>query len=244
MIKSSSLVRLPVSLFWSFLLLGAGCPHVFCGRGCPVLDGRLVGSGVDHSGACQGQASQSTGQETPVMPAAPSAGQRSTRRIRSRTPHLFGAPRWVCQAEASSGHSPVPSPSRLLLVSVDVLASFSPSPFNLRLCGCSGSWLQQASSSIVAAGCGIQSDRGSNSGLLPREPGSLYWELLDRRGSPAHASLNYRNIQAFYLRWHSSYPLCSCEFISVLHLYHKFNIKGQEENELSNESIFILASKN
>lgn len=243
MIKSSSVASLPVSLFWSFLLLGAGCPHAFCGRGYPVSDGRLAGSGVDQSRACQRQASQGAGEETPVVPAARSTGQRFMQRIFSRTPHLFGARWWICQAEASSAPFPVPSPSRLLLVSVDVLASFSPSPLNLRLCGCSASWLQQASSSVVAAGCGIQPDRGSNSGLLPREPGSLYWELLGRRGSPTHASLNYRNIQAFHLRWHSSYPLRSCEFTSVLHLYHNFNIKGQDENGLSNESIFILVSK-
>ena len=93
--------------------------------------------------------------------------------------------------------TPVPSPSRLLLVSVDVLASFSPSPSNLRLCGCPGSRLQQASSQIASAGCGIQSDRGSNSGLLPWGPGSLYRELPDRRGSPTLASVDSRNIQAF-----------------------------------------------
>lgn len=66
-IKLLSVVRLPVSVFWSFLLHSAGFPHIFCGLGYPVLDGRLVGRCVDQSGACQWQASQSTGEETPHL---------------------------------------------------------------------------------------------------------------------------------------------------------------------------------
>lgn len=164
MIKSPSVVRLQ-SLFRSFLLLGAGVLTFSV-----VLDGRLGGSAVGQSLSMAG--SQSAGEETPVTPAARPAGPRLPRRICSGTPLLFGAPWWMCQAEAPSAHFPLPSPSRLLLVSVDVLASFSPSPFNLRLCGCPGVSVASRRvlrSSLQGVGSSLTEDRTQDSCLRSQE---------------------------------------------------------------------------
>ena len=154
-IKSLSVVRLPVSLFWSFLLHSAGFPHIFCGLGYPVLNGRLVGCCVDQSGACQWQASQSTGKETPPLWPVPTPQASAVFSESALGSAPLGSAWCTREAEVSSAHVHVPSPWSLLLVSLDMWASFPPSPFNLYLFGCSGSQLQQVSSSIIVAGCGI-----------------------------------------------------------------------------------------
>ncbi|KAI4557077.1 hypothetical protein MJG53_019031 [Ovis ammon polii x Ovis aries] len=104
-----------VSLVWSFVLRSAGSPHSFCGLGYPVLDGRLAGSCVDQSGACQWQASQSTGEETPVMAGTHSTGQHCVQRVFPRILRLFGVPWCIRGAEVSSAHVHVPPPLSLLL---------------------------------------------------------------------------------------------------------------------------------
>ncbi|KAI4529523.1 hypothetical protein MG293_020201 [Ovis ammon polii] len=94
---------------------GAGSPHSFCGLGYPVLDGRLAGSCVDQSGACQWQASQSTGEETPVTAGTHSTGQHCVQRVFPRILRLFGVPWCIRGAEVSSAHVHVPPPLSLLL---------------------------------------------------------------------------------------------------------------------------------
>ncbi|XDA90033.1 hypothetical protein R6Z07F_019612 [Ovis aries] len=95
--------------------LHAGDPSAEPREPSAVLDGRLAGSCVDQSGACQWQASQSTGEETPVTAGTHSTGQHCVQRVFPRILRLFGVPWCIRGAEVSSAHVHVPPPLSLLL---------------------------------------------------------------------------------------------------------------------------------
>lgn len=63
-------VRLPVSLFWSFLFHDPGFPQIFGGPGHPVMGGSLAGSCVGLRGLSKAGFSERSGGEAPVMTGA------------------------------------------------------------------------------------------------------------------------------------------------------------------------------
>lgn len=211
-----------VSLFWSFLLRSAGSPHSFCGLGYPVLDGRLAGSCVDQSGACQWQASQSTGEETPVTAGTHSTGQHCVQRVFPRILRLFGVPWCIRGAEVSSAHVHVPPPLSLLLVSLDVLASLPTSPFSLSLFGCSGSrWSRRAGpSSLQGWGLVWPRIKLGTPALGARKP------ILGAAGPPGKPHSSISELQN-YTR--GGIPPILCALVSLAQFYayiYNFNIKG------------------
>lgn len=207
-----------VSLFWSFLLRSELSSQFLWPWVASVLDGRLAGSCVDQSGACQWQASQSTGEETPVM-----AGTSRASTVSSESSLGFCA---LWSALVYTGRGFLCSRPRAatlefaFVVSLDVLASSLPhfQPFFIWLLRVS---VEQASFGhrAFAVGSSLAKDQTRVSCLGTE----AYTGAAGPRGKPHSSISELQN----YTR--GGIPPILCALVSLAQFYayiYNFNIKG------------------